>query len=104
RHAHRALSVLTRVADLDARNHAYGSAANAATQLRQPEVALLYQNAAVTDLQRAVNAVPGDKNAKIQLSVAFRKRAEILVQLEQDDNAEKDLQQTADLAEAADVR
>jgi CHAT domain-containing protein len=103
RDAHHALSLLPRVADMNARNHACGGAANAAAQLGHPDVALLYQNAAVENMQRAVAAAPprNAPDAKIELSIALRLRAEFLVQLGQDVPAEDDLQLAADLAEAA---
>lgn len=101
RDAHSALSLLTRVADVDTRNHAYSGAANAAALLGHPDVALLYQNAAVAGIQRAVIASPTTKGPKIELSVALRKRAEIEVQLGRDAEAKGDLEQAADFAEAA---
>jgi CHAT domain-containing protein len=101
RDAHRALNLLPSVANLDARNHAYAGAAKAAAQLGHPNTALLYQSAAVEDAQRAVIAAPASQAAKLELSVAFRQRAEFHVQLEQGTEARDDLQQAADLAEAA---
>jgi tetratricopeptide (TPR) repeat protein len=54
-------------------------------------------------MQRAVAAAPprNAADAKIQLAIALRLRAEFLVQLGKDDEAEDDLQKAADLAEAA---
>jgi CHAT domain-containing protein len=103
RDAHRALNLLTRVADTNTRNQGYAGAANAAAQLGYPDTALLYQNAAVEDIQHAVAAAPASKAAsvKIQLSVALRKRAEIHVQLKRDADAQDDLEQAADFAEAS---
>lgn len=101
REAQRALEQLPRVANIDARNHAYSSAANAAAQLGYPQIALLYQNAGVEDLQRVVSAAPAERWPKVELSVALRQRAEILAQLGEDAGVQDDLQRGADLAEAA---
>ncbi|HEV7766119.1 MAG TPA: CHAT domain-containing protein [Thermoanaerobaculia bacterium] len=102
RDAHQALSLLDRVADIDARHQAYGTAALAARQLGHPSVALYYQNAAVEDLQRAVNSASNDDvaTAKHHLSIALRRRAEIHLELERHADAQRDLDVAADLAEA----
>ena len=102
--AHSALKLLPRVANIDARNHAYAGAARAAAQLGHPNTALLYQNAAVEDAQRAVMGARTARDlatAKMELSAALRQRAEFHVQLQQDAEARDDLQQASDLAEAA---
>jgi CHAT domain-containing protein len=104
RDAHRAVLLLEHVADTNARNTTYGSAAIAARQLGHPSVALLYQNTAVEGVERAVtsatkNALPG---VKLELEVALRARAEILVELGRNEDAEGDLARAADLADDLD--
>jgi CHAT domain-containing protein/tetratricopeptide (TPR) repeat protein len=105
REAHCAVSLLGRVADTNTRNTAYGAAAIAARRLGYPVVALHYQNAAVEDVQRSVNAATADTmaGAKEELVVALRARAEIHVELGRNDDAEGDLTQAAALAEAVEV-
>ncbi|HYI13080.1 MAG TPA: CHAT domain-containing protein [Thermoanaerobaculia bacterium] len=104
RDAHRAVSLLEHIADTNARNLAHSTAAMAARQLGHPVVALHYQNAAVDDVQRVVNAAtpsarPG---ANRELVVALRARAEIHVALGQNADAEGDLATAEALAEAVD--
>lgn len=98
-----ALTLLPRVADVNARHHAYASAATAVRQLDYPEIALQYQNAAVEAIQKAVVSAPagGLARAKLHLAIALRGRANILVALERDTDARADLEQASDLAEAA---
>jgi CHAT domain-containing protein len=103
RDAHRAVSLLPRVADTNARNTAYAAAAMAARQLGHPLTALHYQNAAVADILRAVRAAatPIDlAYAKRELVGALRARAAIHVELGRNTDAEGDLAEAADLAEA----
>jgi CHAT domain-containing protein len=97
-----ALKLLPRVADLNTRHHAYGTAATAAGALGYPRIALQYRNAAVAATARAVVAASADrmKEAKHQLSIALRARADTLVALEHDDEAENDLEEASRLAEA----
>jgi CHAT domain-containing protein len=103
RDAHRAVSLLPHVADTNARNTAYAAAAMAARQLGHPLIALHYQNAAVQDIQRAVIAAASPIDlayAKRELVGALRARAEIHVGLGRNTDAEGDLAEAADLAEA----
>ena len=99
----RAVSLLPYVADLNARHHAYASAAIAARQLGYPTVALHYQNALIEVMSRDVrNAPPGRlPTTKVHLAIALRARADIQVALERDQDALIDLEQAAGLAEAA---
>lgn len=97
------LSLLRTVADLNARHHAYATAATVVAKLGFPHTALHYQNAAVADMQKAVldeGADPAD--AKRQLRVALRQRADIHARLGNIPAAELDLKQAASLAEATD--
>jgi len=103
RDAHRAVRLLDRVADTNTRHLAYGSAAMAARQLGHPDIALLYQNAAVEDIQRAVvvAATPRElAGAKLDLAGALYRCAEIQVELDSNAGAEANLARAADLAEA----
>lgn len=94
RDAHRALALLTDVADTNARNSTYGVAAIAARRLGHPLVALHYQNMAVDDMARAED--------KLGSVVALRARAEIHTALGNHDNAERDLNDAVDFADAVD--
>ncbi|HKR62664.1 MAG TPA: CHAT domain-containing protein, partial [Thermoanaerobaculia bacterium] len=102
RDAFRAVSLLDRVSDTDARHQSYGTAADAAELLGNPLVALYYRNAAVETIQRAVvNARAKELSArKHHLAIALRTRAETLIALGRSSEAEEDLQQGADLSEA----
>lgn len=103
RDAHRAVSLLPRVADTNARNTAYSAAAMAARQLGYPLTGLHYQTSAVEDVQRSVIAADTPRDlayAKLELVGALRARAEIHVELGRNADAEGDLEQAADLAEA----
>jgi CHAT domain-containing protein len=104
REAHRAVSLLPDVTDMNTRNNAYGAAAMAARQLGYALVALHYQNAAVEDAQRSIAAATADElaGAKMELVGALRARAEIHVELGRNDYAAVDLEQAAGLAEAVD--
>jgi CHAT domain-containing protein/tetratricopeptide (TPR) repeat protein len=101
RDAFRALHLLDRIADPNTRNTAYGSAAMAARQLGHPLIALHFQNAAVESVQRAIREKPEALSVvKLELVAALRARAEIHVELGRNVDAEGDLTQAADLAEA----
>jgi tetratricopeptide (TPR) repeat protein len=95
-----ALKLLPRIADLNARHQANGSAAGAAKQLGYPGVAVQYQNAAVEAVQKAVVDAPAGSlaTAKIHLIIALRARADICVELKRDVDARADLKQASDLA------
>jgi CHAT domain-containing protein len=99
-----ALALLPRITNLNARHHAYGSATTVAQQLGYPAIALRYQNALVETVQKAVVSAPagGLAAAKLHLVVALRLRADILVELGRDVDAQTDLEQASDLAEAID--
>lgn len=89
-----ALRLLDRVADLKTRHLAYGSAALAAERLGHPDIALHYQNAAV----EAILNVPNAPEARSNLAVAVRRRAEILLNLGREGDAQRDLTDGAALA------
>ena len=101
-----AVALLSDVADLNARHHAYADAAMAARRLDHPEIALQYQDAAIAVIQKAVVDAPPDELAlpKHHLAIALRERADILVELGRDADAEADLEQASDLADAIDDR
>jgi len=101
--AYDAMTLLDRVAHTNTRHQAYGAAAMAARELGYPLVELHYRNAAVETIQRAVLAAPTDAlaNAKLELAVALRARAETHLAHGRDAEAAGDLQQAFDLAEAA---
>lgn len=103
REAFAALRLLPQVANLNARHHAYASAANAARTLEYPAVALQFQNAAVEMLRQEAVAARGDRQAeaKHHLAIALRLRADIRVQLRQEPAAQVDLKEASELAEAA---
>lgn len=102
RDSFRALALLSNVANLNARHHAYASAATAARQLGYPEIALQYQNAAVEAMRNAVQNPPvgGLRAAKHHLSIALRSRADLHVELARDREAQADLEQASELAAA----
>ncbi len=102
RYARAAMSLLPYVADTNARNAAFAAAAMAARQLRDPRVALEYQNAAVEDVERVVAVAEGETliGAKKELVAALRTRAEILVELNENAAATADLDKAAELADA----
>lgn len=97
RDAHRAVSILTKVTDLNAWHQAYGAAAMATKQLGYPEVALHYQSAAVDVIQKA----DPDATTKKHLAVALRALANLQVELGRDANAEASLKKASELADAA---
>jgi CHAT domain-containing protein len=99
-----ALGLLSNVASVNARNNTYGAAADAARQLGYPKIALQYQNAAVDTTRKGVLDARADwlRAAKINLLVALRARADLYLELERDSDAQADLQQASDLAEAVD--
>ena len=103
REAHHAIRLSGHVVDLNTRHHMYLSAARAARLLSHPVVALHYQNAAVELSQKAVARAPGEDlaGAKVYLAVALHGRADIHVELGRDADAEADLKEASDLADAA---
>lgn len=104
--AYRAVTLLPRVANTNARTTTYSAAAKAVSQLGYPLLALHYQNAAVENARRAVIEATADTQAeaKSELLGALRARAEIHVELGRDSDAEGDLKQASELAEAVDQR
>ena len=92
-----AINLLDRVADLNTRHHAYGTAAVAAEKLEYRDIALLYRNAAID----AIAQTPDVPEAKRNLAVALRGRAEILLSLGRQADAERDLTDAADLAKGS---
>jgi tetratricopeptide (TPR) repeat protein len=94
-----ALSLLPAVANLNARHHAWGSAAMAARDLGFPRIALQYRDAAVAMLRHALGGAPaGDKR---HLAIALRERADTYLELGHDDAAKADLEEASALADAA---
>ena len=101
--AYVAMTLLDHVAHTNTRHQTYAAAAMAARELGYPLVELHYRNAAVETIQRAVLAAPPDAlaDAKLELAVALRARAETHLKYGRDAEAGGDLQQAFDLAEAA---
>jgi CHAT domain-containing protein len=104
RDSFQSLTLLSNVANLNARNNAYGAAATAARQLGYPSIALQYQNAAVEATLKGVLDAPAGRLAKAKqhLAIALRARADLYLELGQDGKAQTDLEQASELAEAAD--
>jgi CHAT domain-containing protein len=104
RESYEALRLLPDVADLNARHQAYASAAMAARQLGHPRAALQFADAAVSAIRSAVADAPAAslQSTKHHLGIALRERADLLVHLDRDDEAEDDLRQASELAAAAD--
>jgi CHAT domain-containing protein len=102
RDAFQALTLLPNVASLNARNNTYGAAATAARQLGYVSIALQYQNAGVEEMRKGVRDAPANslRVAKNNLLIALRARADIFVELARDAEAQIDLEQSSDLAEA----
>ena len=92
RESFQSLQSLGMVHDFQARHETLGEAARAALDLGVPQIALLYQNTAVS-LLRSMPAAERDEKLKKNLSVALRHRAEIELHLEQRDRATTDLRE-----------
>jgi CHAT domain-containing protein len=101
RDAHNAVRLLDRVAYPNARQHAYGAAAMCARKLEYPLLALLYQNAAVDEMRKAVHRTLSVYTKRL-LAVALRHRAEVHLDLRQDRAAIIDLEEASQLADAVD--
>lgn len=100
----RVLGILPQVADLNTRHQVYGSAARIVRNLGFPEIALHYQTAAVTEIQKAIDRASGSAlpTVKQHYAIALRELADIEVELRRDDAASEHLSQAVELAEAAD--
>jgi CHAT domain-containing protein len=101
------LHLLPRIADLNTHSTAYASAAEAATELAYPEIALLYRNVVIETAQKALLQTPQHERGRSSgaqhvLAVAFRARADTHATLQDITAAETDLQRARDLAEALD--
>lgn len=96
------LHLLPRVPDLNTHSTAYGSAAEAASELGYPKIALLYRNAIVEVAQKVLLKAPVDQRGEPQhvLAVAFRERANTHAALKNIAAANIDLRRARDLAEA----
>lgn len=95
------LRYLPQVPDLRTHTHAYGSAAQVASELGFHKTALLYRNAGIAIAQKALPRATADErqNALHVLAVAFRERANTHTHLKDFAAAEVDLRRAKALVE-----
>ena len=89
------------VVDVQAHSRLLGDAGKVARSLGRPQAALRYQNAAIRVIERAFG-LPSSNRVKLQtnLAPAFRHRAEIELDLGKLDQANADLQKSAQMDES----
>jgi CHAT domain-containing protein len=103
RDAYQGLEQMDRFVAAQSRHLVFGDAGSTALALSYPAIALHYQNAAIRMLQRELVAIPPDQldpidGMKVNLSAAFRVRAQILLALKDYDGAGTDLDTSIHLA------
>jgi CHAT domain-containing protein len=86
------------VVDVQSHHRLLGDAGKVARALRHPQVALLYQNAAIRVIERAFAAPsPNVRKLRANLAAALRHRAEIELDLGRLDQANTDLRKSAQM-------